>query len=282
MTGASKVVHVTWGAARADSVRQALRLQGRAERVIALTHVLDVGPIEPFDPEARRIWFAENTRPDDDPEGEPTDPEAPWAEATDPGVHPVYWACLTDAAEHACFLRFVSRMAGRPFDIVEVIGSDFPRLSAASTVWSLGQLRPEEMVAADLVSGRRPFTEAENEAATARWAKLRRENAPLRIVRDGTLVSAPLTHFDDVLTGFATGEWELLIKLVARVIGHLDDGSDQPGQGCSYELLFARILALGQSGALEVTGSGPGMRDFKVRRFADGHGMVPAPGGPMT
>ncbi len=81
------------------------------------------------------------------------------------------------------------------------------------------------------------------------------------------MVSAPLTHFDDVLTGFATGEWELLIKLVARVIGHLDDGSDQPGQGCSYELLFARILALGQSGALEVTGSGPGMRDYKVRRF---------------
>lgn len=281
MTGASKVVHVAWGAARADSVRQALRLQGRAERVIALTHVLDVGPIEPFDPEARRIWFAENTRPDDDPEGEPTDPEAPWAEATDPGVHPVYWACLTDAAEHACFLRFASRMAGRPFDIVEV-GSDFRRPGAASPVWSLAQLRPEQMVAADLGGRRRPLTGAESDLAVARWTKLRQENAPLRIVRDGTLVSAPLTHFDDALTGFATREWELLIKLVARVIGHLDDGSDQPGQGCSYELLFARILALGKSGALEVTGPGPGMRDFKVRRPADGHGMVPAPGRPMT
>ncbi|MCJ2022706.1 DUF3658 domain-containing protein, partial [Methylobacterium sp. J-067] len=31
----------------------------------------------------------------------------------------------------------------------------------------------------------------------ARWAELRRENAPLRIVREGILVSAPLTHFDD-------------------------------------------------------------------------------------
>lgn len=282
MTGALEVVHVAWGAARADSVRQALRLQGCAERVIALTHVLDVGPIEPFDPDARRVWFAENTRPDDEPDEVPTDPEVPWAEATDPGVHPVYWVCLTDAAEHACFLRFVTRMAGRPFDFVEVIGSDFPRPGAASPVWSLGQLRPEEMVASNLGGRRRPFTEAENEAAKARWAKLRWENAPLRIVRDGTLVSAPLTHFDAVLTGFATGEWELLIKLVARVLGHLDDGLDQPGQGCSYELLFARILALGQAGALEVAGTGPGMRDFKVRRFADGHGMVPAPGCPMT
>lgn len=269
MTGASKVVHVAWGAARADSVRQALRLQGRAERVIALTYVLDVGPIEPFDPDARRVWFAENTRPDDEPNEVPTDPEVPWAEATDPGVHPVYWGCLTDAAEHAYFLRFVTRMAGRPFDIVEVIGSDFPRPGAASPVWSLGQLRPKEMVAADLGGRRRPFTEDENEAATARWAKLRRENAPLRIVRDETLVSAPLTHFDDVLTAFATGEWELLIKLIARVIGHLDDGSDQPGQGCSHELLFARILMLGQTGTLEVSGPGPGMRDFKVRSVAD-------------
>ena len=269
MTGASKVFHVAWGAARADSVRQALRLQGRAERVIALTHVLDVGPIEPFDPDARRIWFAANTRPDDEPDEERTDPEEPWAEATDPGVHPVYWVCLTDAAEHACLLRFVTLMAGRPFDIVEVIGSDFPRPGAPSPVWSLAQLRPEEMVAADLGGRRRPFTKAESDLAVARWAKLRQENAPLRIVRDGTLVSAPLTHFDDVLTGFATGEWELLIKLVARVIGHLDDGSDQPGQGCSYELLFARILALGQSGVLEVSGPGPGMRDFKVRRVTD-------------
>lgn len=116
----------------------------------------------------------------------------------------------------------------------------------------------------------------------ARWARLRRENAPLRIVRDGTLVSAPLTHFDEALKGFATREWELLIKLVARVLGHLDAGSDQPGQGCSYELLFARILALGQAGALEVTGPGPGMRDFKVRRPADGYGMVPPPGRPRT
>jgi hypothetical protein len=269
VTGASNIVHVAWGTARADSVRQALRLQGRAARVIGLTHVLDVGPIEPFDPDARRIWFASNTRPDDEPEGEPTDPEAPWAEATDPGVHPVYWVCLTDAAEHACFLRFVTRMARRPFDIVEVIGSDFPRPGAPSPVWSLGQLRPEEIVAADLGGRRKPFTEAENNAAVARWAELRRENAPLRIVREGILVSAPLTHFDDVLTGFATGEWELLIKLVARVLAHLDDGPDQPGQGCSYELLFARILALGQSGALEVTGPGPGMRDFKVRRVTD-------------
>ncbi len=265
MIRASKVVHVAWGAARADSVRQALRLQGRSERVIGLTHVLNVGPIEPFDPDMRRIWFVANTRPDDEPDEGPTDPEAPWAEATDPRVHPVYWVCLTDAAEHACFLRFVSRMAGRAFDIVEVRGSDFPRLNDGSPVWSLGQLRPEEMIAADLGSRRRPFTRAESDAAVARWARLRLENAPLRVVRDGTLVSAPLTHFDAVLTGLAIGEWELLIKLVARVLAHLDTGSDQPGQGCSYELLFARILVLGQSGALEVTGPGPGMRDYRVR-----------------
>ncbi len=269
MTGVFETVHVAWGTSRADAIKEALRSRGCGERVIALTHDLSVGPIDSLDPDARRIWYAANTRPDDEPDEEPTDPEAPWAGATDPGIHLVYWVCLTDAAERACFLEFVTRMAGRPFDIVEVIGSDFPRLGGPSPVWSLGQLRPEEMVVADLGGRRRPFTRAESDVAVARWARLRLQNAPLRIVRDGTLVSAPLTHFDDVLTGFATGEWELLIKLVARVIGHLDAGSDQPGQGCSYELLFARILVLGQAGALEVTGPGPCMRNFKVRRGVD-------------
>jgi hypothetical protein len=77
-----------------------------------------------------------------------------------------------------------------------------------------------------------------------------------------------LTHFDALLTGQASGEREPLIKLVARVLNKLDSGLDQPGQGCSYELLFARILALGVAGALEVTGSGPGMRAYEVRRHA--------------
>lgn len=264
MTVSVEVVHAAWGVSRAESVRDALRLQGCTDRVVALTHDLSVGPIDSFDPAVRRAWFEANLRSDEEPCEEPADSEAPWVEATAVGVHPVHWVCLSDAAEYACFLEFVFRMAGRPFDVVDATGLDVPGAGRVSSIRSLGQLRPAEIVAAGLAERRRPYSRAESDAAVAAWTRLRLENAPLRVLRDGRLVSVPLTHFDAILMGQASGEREPLIKLVARVLNKLDSGLDQPGQGCSYELLFARILALGVAGALEVTGSGPGMRGYEV------------------
>jgi hypothetical protein len=265
MADVSKSVHVTFGVSRADSIRGALRLEGCEARVIALSHALSIGPIDPLDAEVRRAWFAANLRADDELCVDGSDPEAPWMEATSASVHPIYWVCLTDAAEHACFLEFATRMAGRPFDIVDATGSAFTGNSQELLAWSLGQLRPEEILASGLGRNRRLVSRAESDAAVAAWSQLRRENAPLRIVRDGHLVSAPLTHFDPVLVGQATPEWQRLATLISRTLHHLDSDVDSPGQGCSYELLFARILALGEAGALEVTGPGPGMRDYDVR-----------------
>lgn len=132
------------------------------------------------------------------------------------------------------------------------------------SVRSLAQLRPAEIVAAGLGERRRPFSRAESDAAVAAWTRLRRENAPLRVVRDGRLVSAPSTHFDDLLAGQASGEREPLIELVARVLHPVDAGLEQAGLGCRHELLFARILPPGAAGVLAVAGAGPGMRDYAV------------------
>jgi hypothetical protein len=264
MTDAAETVHVAWGVSRAESVRDALRLQGCADRVIALSHDLSIGPIASLDGAARRAWLAANTRDDDDED--PVDLEAPWAEAIAAGLHPVFWVCRTQVGEHACLLAFAARMAGRPFDIVDATGFDFTGFSQVSSIWSLSQLRPEEIVASGLIRRRRPFARAERDAAAAAWVQLCRENAPLRILRDGRLVSAPLTQFDAMLVRLAAPDRELLIKLVARLLQHLEEALDPPARDCNYEFLFARILALGAAGKLEVTGPGPGMRDYTVRR----------------
>jgi len=264
MKDSTEVVHVAWGVSRAESVRDALHLQGQEARVIALPGALSIGPIAPPDPGARQAWARANLR-DDDPDRDWHEPEAPWAEATSTDVHPVYWVCLSDAAEHASFLAFASRMAGRPFDIVDVTELDFTTVGGVSPIWSLGLLRPEEIVASGLSSRRRPVTQAEGEAASAAWSRLQRENAPLRIVRDGRLVSAPLTHFDPILTERARPDWESVIQLIGRALNHLNFEAEPPGQGTGDELLFARVLALGKAGALEVRGAGPGMRQFEVR-----------------
>jgi hypothetical protein len=272
MTDEVEIVHVAWGPSRVDSIRDALRLKGSAERVIALSHALNVGPIDTLDADARRVWARANLR-DDDPNRDWHEPEAPWSEATSLGAHPVYWVCLTDAGDHASFLEFASRMAGRPFDIVDATGLDLATIGGISPVWSLGQVRPEEIVASGLVERRRPFSQAESDAAVEAWSRLRRENAPLRIMREGRLISAPLSHFDAVLTTQAKRERELLIELIGRALDHLDFEADPPGQGTGDELLFARVLALGEADALEVTGSGLGMRDYEVR-LPDDHSLA--------
>lgn len=270
MSGSPEVVHVVWGVSRSESLREALRSQGHEAEVVALCHVLNVGPIDPPEPAVRRAWAEANLR-DDDPDRGWHEPEAPWVQATSPGVHPVYWVCLSDAAEHASFLAFASRMSGRPFDVVDVTGTG-ASASGTSPVRSLGQLRPDEIAASGLHARRRPFSREESEAASAAWSRLRRENAPLRVMRGGRLVSAPLTHFDPALTGQATPGWEPVIALVARTLDHLASDADEPGRGIGDDVLFARILALGEAGTLGVRGAGPGMRDYEVR--------LPAPGSP--
>ena len=102
MTKAVEVVRVAWGSSRSESVRDAWRLRGLDPHVIALPHALNVGPIDPMDPEARRAWAQANLR-DDDPCREWHEPEQPWTEATASGARPVCWVYLTDAAAHASF-----------------------------------------------------------------------------------------------------------------------------------------------------------------------------------
>ena len=186
-------------------------------------------------------------------------------QATSAGVHPVYWVCLTDAGEHACFLAFASRMAGRPFDIVDATGLDFVTHDGVRAPWSLGLMRPEDIVSSGLSKRRRPCSRAEGDAAAAAWARLRAENAPLRIVRDGRLVSAPLTHFDAALVAQGQPEWEVTARLIGRALHHLCCAVDPPGQGVGDVVLFGRVLALGDTGDLDVRGAGPGMRDYEVR-----------------
>jgi hypothetical protein len=264
MTRETETVHVAYGVSRADAIRDALRMQGCEERVIALPATLSHGPIDPPDPNARQAWVRTVLRcgPHDDcPE-----PEEPWAEATAADVHPVHWVCLTDAGEHACFLEFAYRMAGRPFDIVDATGLDFVTRDGVRSPWSLGLMRPEDIVTAGLRTRRRRYSRGEGDAAAAAWALLRAENAPLRIVRGGRLVSAPLTHFDAALVAQARPDWEIAAKLIGRALHHLSYELDPPGQGVCDVVLFGRVLALGDAGDLDVRGHGPGMRDHEVRR----------------
>ncbi|MCJ2013200.1 DUF3658 domain-containing protein [Methylobacterium sp. J-076] len=263
MRGVAETVHVMAGVSSAETIRDALRSQGCDARVIGLPSGLNVGPIDPPDPDVRQRWIRTVLRCD--PRDDCREPEEPWAEATSPAVHPVYWVCMSDAAEQASFLEFAFRMAGRPFDIIDATGLAVVTRDGIRRPWSLGMMRREDIVASGLKDRRRVLPRAECEAAAATWAQLRRENAPLRVVRDGHLVSAPLTQFDAALTSQARADWEVAARVIGRTLHHLSAALDPPGQGVSDIVLFGRLQSLGDAGDLAIRGPGPGLRDYEVR-----------------
>ncbi|MGY2051675.1 DUF3658 domain-containing protein [Methylobacterium sp. JK268] len=266
MSSEAEVVHVTWGVSSADTIGDALRSQGDEARVIALPGSLNFGPINPPDPDVRHAWIRAVLRPD--PYDDQREAEEPWVEATSASVHPVYWVCMSDAAEHASFLEFAFRMNGRPFDVIDATDLDFVTRDGVRRPWSLGIMRCEDIVASGLRDKRRVFSRAESDAAAAAWAGLRCEDAPLRIVRDGRLVSAPLTHYDAALISQVATDWEVAAKVIGRTLRHLSGEVDPPEHGVSDIVLFGRIQALGDAGDLEIRGTGPGLRDYEARRSA--------------
>ena len=192
--------------------------------------------------------------------------DAQATEAVAPGIAPVFWACLINPMEHACFLAFAARMQDRPFDIVDATDLDVATLDGVQRPGSLGSMRVQDIVAANLDATRRPLSAEERRAAADTWSQLRRENAPFRIVSDRRLVSAPLTYYDDFLVEQASRQWEIAAQLIARVHDALHFGTARRGQGNGADILFARMLALGDAGALEIAGPGPDMRNHQVRK----------------
>ncbi len=267
MNGDVETIHVAFGRSRAETICDALRSLGCKERVIGLPNDLSLGPIDPPDPDVRQKWIRSTLRCK--PHDAMRETEEPWTEATSSAVYPIYWVCMNDAFEQASFLEFAHRMTGRLFDIVDATGLDFVTARHVGTPWSLGLMAPEDIVASGVYDRRRSLSLAEIAAASDRWSRLRQENAPLRIVKDGILVSVPLTYFDTVLIDQAVTDWEVAARLIGRTLSSLASDINPPARSASDILLFGRVLALGESGALDVTGPGPDMRNYKVRKAND-------------
>jgi len=125
-------------------------------------------------------------------------------------------------------------------------------------------MRAEDIVASNLYARRRSLSPEERDAASATWSHLCRENAPFRIVEAERLISAPPTLYDPLLMEHASLEWEIAAALIGRVVNILF--APPAGRCIDGDALLGRVLALAGVGALQLDGSGPGMRDYRVRR----------------
>jgi hypothetical protein len=249
-------LHVVFTSSGAESLRQALMEAGRDDQVIACFDNLSFGPINPPDSSLRATWVENELGWTEWGDAAP-EPDRFWHEALSSNHRKVAWLSRRSTMEYAGFLEWLWRLGDDPCEIVDLTdlkvfrGHEQGPLVPAVRAVSLGILAPKQ------INDNHLFDQAKTLPATARseyrtlWRQLRAENAPLRVLADDTLVSAPISFFDALVMSHVTNQW----RKVARVVGHalyfqMDDCIFQTGD----LFLAARVNALVEAGRLELQG----------------------------
>jgi hypothetical protein len=258
------VLHVTFGSYSDKPLRAALKRAERDELVAGLWDDLSLGPIDPPDPKVRWAWarqemglfaqcreiFAEKNNA--------------WDAALSIPGRRIGWTSRRSADEFCGFLEWIWRLGDAPCEIVDLheVEIDWHRRDGTIVhkgIPSLARLFPEQFQADALWDLARPITEEERRHYRDLWQRLRSENAPLRILKGETLVSAPITHFDELIFSNTRHQF----RKVARVIGDCLN-LDAPEAG--MYVYHGRLRKLVQAGRLESAGQLSRIRFSEVRR----------------
>jgi len=246
-------------------LRHALRSIGRDDRVAALVDDLSVGPINPAEPRARAAWAAQELGFDSG-QAILRRIENSWSEALATANRRVVWTSRRSARDYSGFLELLWRLGDQACEVVDLTELRFPeRCSEGPTgylslVISLGALDPDQVAPMGLLDRAEPLTDAAGTRYREIWRRLRAENAPLRVVSDTGLTSAPITFYDEELLSYAVGHWRKVARLVGEAL--TNENGFAPGNDL---LLAARVRALAKAGRLEARGNPLKMRFSEVR-----------------
>ena len=254
-------LHVVFNVAAAGTIREVLEKVGRRERVIGLADNLSFWPIDGGRPRVRGEWI--DTALHCDFVEIVQWAEIFWRNAVADNVRPVVWLCREDAADYSGFLEFLRRRGDAPFTCIDVTGvtlvDDRQRTRIAP---QLGTISSAEMIEAGLLDRDRELRVEELSAYRVRGARLRAENAPLRVIADGSLVSAPIEHFDVALLAQVTNDWTSAARVVGGVMAELL----QSRRACVSDLwLWGRMQSLVGDGVLQFDERAQNMRETRVR-----------------
>jgi len=258
-------VHIVVGDSAGGVLGQALRSMRRGDRVLALDDDLSIGPIDPADPRARAAWMARELGYDID-DAYVTRVGRFWAEALAPAERRIAWMSRRSTRDYSGLLEWLWRLGDAACAIVDLTELRLPERCAEgpasylSLVLSLGYLNPDQIEAMGLIDRAEPLSPAGRARYRDVWARLRAENAPLRVISETGLSSAPITFYDEELLSYATPAW----RKVARVVGESLANQREFAQ-CGDLFLAARVRALAEVGRLEARGNPLKMRFSEVR-----------------
>ena len=238
-------MHVVFGQSAAASLREALRTAGREETVLAPEDDFSFGPLVPADADVRARWV-QDTLGYSEWAGST---EATLSIASDSAVYgrpPIAWISPDSASSVAGFLWWLSQLGDRPVrqNRISRLGLHSPNL-----LEGLLDLHVE-------------LTASDRGDAIALWQTLKRENAPLRVLTNTGLVSAPIEYFDDALLAHVHEDWQKMAFIVGKTLmGFHDEGRFQTGD----LVLASRLRTLVLSGTIECRGDLYQMRHCELR-----------------
>ena len=265
------ILHFVFTASRGGLLVQAIARAGRNDQVIASFDDMSFGPINPAERSLRAKWV-EKEFGRADWESCTDDSARVWDEGGFPNGRKVAWLTRRSAQEYAGFLEWLWRLGDEPCDVVDLTDVTIsydpedgpPRQRLA---FGLGMLAPESICEHKMWDLAKPLDATARAQHLDLWRQLRSENAPLRVIDGGKLVSAPMSFFDSLLISFATNNWQRVARIVGQSLGSgMDDSLPVDDM-----LLRARISALVESGRLEIRGqSERDLFEREVRLFQPG------------
>ena len=264
----ASTLHIVFNPSAGASLRDAMRQIGRNDQVIALPDCLSFGPINPPDPALRCKWVEDQLGYTD---WEPVVGESQsfWNEAFSGAHDKVVWTSRRSAQEYCGFLEWLWRADERPFNIVDVTdlevvhrdrtGKQKPRHLATS----VALLPAYQIIENELFDAATPVEANVRSGYQRQWAMLREENAPLRILVEGGIESAPITAFDELVLSHASRDWQKSALVVAKALTDFWDTSlIQTGD----LVLASRLRALAGTGQLRARGNLADIQGSEVRR----------------
>jgi hypothetical protein len=157
------------------------------------------------------------------------------------------WLGSSSALELAGYLAFLDRFADRGAFVIRP-DAHLPPHPRYGPVGTTGSLNADAM--AECLDHAPRQAVAEDSDLFERWGELVDENALLRVVADGALVSAPIDTHDHLILDAAGPEWTRHV----RVIGHAMGNSFDERTWVSDSILFSRLAHLVEDGVLEADG----------------------------
>jgi hypothetical protein len=257
-------LHIVFGDTAARVLKGALEQAGRKDRVAWFPDDLGVGPIASSDPLIREAWVRREFGIACNKWDWPIHAaERFWKSALSTRRRRVVWFSRRVVGEFCGFLEFVRRAADGPYDVADLtelnIGAGDCRLLRRVC---LADLYDRPTVIMDYLANARPLAPAERDAYGALWARLRGEDALLRVLDETRLISAPLSHFDELLLSCTVEHW----RKVARVLGEtLVEIWETGFHQVSDIVLAARVRALVAEGRLESRGDVMRIRHSEIR-----------------